>query len=438
MTTKAVTGACVLAQFSRSYATQGGMKHYKVLVAGGGTGGLAVGARARRSLGAGQVAVVEPSKEHFYQPLWTLVGAGMKRPEQSMALMKDLVPSGLDLFEQGVREFDPDKNNITLTNGEKISYDYLVVALGIQLDLNKVEGLVDALKEDKTVCTNYHRDHVKKTFPAIQSFKGGNAIFTFPNTPIKCAGAPQKIMYLAEDYWKRHGVKDRSNIMYQTALSVIFGVPKYAASLMKVVERKNIVLNLRRSLTSVDHMKKTATFDLLDKKGEKETINYDFLHVGPPQCAPDVLRNSATPLVDVDGFLDVNLSNCQHIKYPNIFGIGDCTNIPTSKTAAAVAPQTKIVMTGISEMMAGKPLSSKYNGYTSCPLITDYNHCILAEFGFNGSILETFPVEQGKERQTMFYLKKYIMPQIYWNMMTKGVWNGPATYRYIMHLGMCC
>ncbi|XP_052767901.1 sulfide:quinone oxidoreductase, mitochondrial-like [Mya arenaria] len=424
----------VLVQFTRSYSEGG--RHYKVVIAGGGTGGCSVGARACRTFGRGNVAIIEPAKHHYYQPMWTLVGAGIKQVENSSALMKDVLPSGCHHYEQRVQEFNPEKNTVILSNGEKLSYDYLVIGLGIQINLNKVEGLIPALKADRNVCTNYVREYVEKTFPAIQDFRGGNAIFTFPNTPIKCAGAPQKIMYLADEYWRKAGVRDKATVMFNTSLGVIFGVKKYAASLMPIVERKGIQLNLRRNLVSVDHSKKTATFELLDsEKGEKITYDYDFLHVAPPMSAPDILKNSTSPIVDASGFLDVNKLTCQHNKFPNIFGVGDCTNIPTAKTAAAIASQNKIVHTGIKEVEAGKQPSGQYDGYTSCPLITGYHHCILAEFGFEGVPLETFPLNQAKERRTMFHMKKDIMPEIYWNMLLKGYWGGPKPYRKIMHLG---
>ncbi|WAR19447.1 SQOR-like protein [Mya arenaria] len=367
----------VFVHFVRNYSAET-TKHYKVVVAGGGSGGLSIGARACRQFGVGNVAIIEPAKVHYYQPMWTLVGAGVKTLSQSGVPTQEALPRGCKHYNQYLQEFDPERNTVTLKNGEKLSYDYLVVALGIQIDLKKVEGLEEALKNDKNVCTNYLREYVEKTFPAIQDFRGGNAIFTFPNTPIKCAGAPQKIMYLAEDYWKKHGVKDKTKILYNTALGVIFGVPRYAESLMK----------------------------------------YDFLHVGPPQSGPDVLKNSSVPIVDATGFLDVDKNTCQHVKFPNIFGIGDCTNIPAAKTAAAVAACSGHLWRGIKDMEAGKKPSGT--------------------FGFDGQIYETFPLDQSKERRTMYHLKRDVMPQIYWHMFLKGYWNGPGTYRKIMHLGMCC
>lgn len=432
------TGRAVFVQCARYYSAQAkDVKHYRLVVAGGGTGGCSVASRACRAFGPGKVAVIEPSEYHYYQPMWTLVGAGIKKVDQSAMPMTQVLPKYCDRVKDTVAAFDPEKNTVTLGSGQKLSYDYLVIALGIQINLNKVEGLVEALKADPMVCCNYTRNTVEKTYPALQNFTGGQAIFTFPNTPVKCAGAPQKIMYLADDYWRQHGIRDKTDITYNTALGVIFGVKKYAERLLKIVERKNIKVNYKRNLVAVDHTSKKATFQLLESPtGEKETYHYDFLHVAPPMSAPDTLKNSTSQITDAAGFLDVNKYTLQHTKFPNIFGLGDCSNVPTSKTAAAIASQNKILFRSLKQVIAGKQPDGKYDGYTSCPLITGYHSCILAEFDFDGQPLETFPFDQGKERRSMFHLKKDVMPEMYWKMLLNGRWGGPKPYRKMMHLGM--
>lgn len=413
------------------------VKHYPMVILGGGTGGCSVAARACRMLGTGNVAVVEPSQYHFYQAMWTLVGAGIKNVHQSARLMSDVLPQECVLYPQKVVEFDPDNNQVKLANGVVISYRFLVVALGLQLNFNKVEGLVDALKHDPMVCSNYWRETVEKTYPAFQAFKGGNAIFTFPNTPVKCAGAPQKIMYLADEFWRNKGVRDQTKMYYKTSLGVIFGVKKYADRLSKIAERKGIEVDFKRNLIAIDHLKKEATFQKLDTDNlETEKLQYDFMHIPPPMSAPDVLKNSKTPITDANGYLDVNKLTLQHSKYPNIFGLGDCTNLPTSKTAAAVASQNKIVIQTVKEVMKERQPTSQYDGYTSCPLVTGYKTCIMAEFDYDGQPRETFPFDQGKERRTMFHFKKDIFPRLYWMLFMNGYWSGPKQARKIMHLGM--
>ncbi|XP_030312577.1 sulfide:quinone oxidoreductase, mitochondrial isoform X3 [Calypte anna] len=337
--------------------------YYEVLVLGGGTGGISMSARMKRKVGAGNVAVVEPSKTHYYQPLWTLVGGGAKQLATSARPTESIMPKGVEWIKSRVTALDPDKNCIWLENDVKISYKYLIIALGISLHYEKIKGLPEGFHHPK-IGSNYSVHTVEKTWKAIQDFKEGNAIFTFPNTPVKCAGAPQKIMYLSEAYWRK----------------------------------------------------------------------YEMLHVTPPMGPPDVLINS--PVSDEVGWVDVDKETLQHKKYPNVFGIGDCTNLPTSRTAAAVAAQSGVLDKTISLVMKNQLPTKKYDGYTSCPLVTGYNKVILAEFDYNAQPLETFPIDQSKERVTMYHMKADMMPFLYWNALLKGYWGGPAPVRKLMHLGL--
>ncbi|KAL8609101.1 hypothetical protein ACOMHN_030442 [Nucella lapillus] len=480
--------ASLLRHFSVTTATN---DSYKLVVVGGGAGGCSTAAKFCRALGDGQVAVIEPNEKHFYQPMWTLVGAGLKTMDQSQRSMSSVMPSQCRWVKDSVIQFDPKNNEVTTVSGKKIHYEYLVVAMGLQLNYDKVKGLTEALHTDRSVCSNYHARYVTKTFPALQDTDKGNAIFTFPNTPIKCAGAPQKIMYLAEEIFRDRGVRKDVNVIYNTSLPVIFGVKRYADSLDKIVKERNIQVNYRHNLVEVRpdskeavfHLiytmhtvyntqytlytthsiytvyvcipgtsrniqvnyrhnlvevrpdSKEAVFQLLDSEdGKTVTFKYSFLHATPPMSASDVLRSS--PLVNADGWLSVDKMTLQHTQYPNIFGLGDCTSLPTSRTAAAVAAQCGIVKANLTAVMQGKQLTQSYDGYTSCPIITGKNKCILAEFDYDGEPLETFPVDQSLERRSMYLMKAQVMPQLYWTAMIKGMWKGPALFRKMMHLGM--
>lgn len=412
------------------------VKHYPMVVLGGGAGGCSVAARACRMLDKGSVAVVDSAQYHYYQPMWTLVGAGIKNVKQSAKLMSDVLPKECVHFPHKVAGFDPEASQVTLTNGQVLSYRHLVVALGLQLNYDRIEGLLDALKHDPMVCSNYWRETVEKTFPAFKAFKGGNAIFTFPNTPVKCAGAPQKIMYLADEFWRKSGVRDKTNIHYKLPVGEIFKVKKYAERLAQLCDKRGINVDYKRNLVAVNHTKKEATFQKLDTENlETEVVHYDFMHIPPPMSAPDVLKNSKVSITDGAGFLDVNKHTLQHAKYNNIFGLGDCTNLPTSKTAAAVASQNEVLVNTLKEVMKGQKPTGMYDGYTSCPIVTGYKTCILAEFGYDEQPLETFPFDQGKERRTMFHLKKDVFPWLYWSPHINGYWGGPKPLRKVLRLG---
>lgn len=407
--------------------------HYEVLVLGGGSGGITMASRMKRRVGAENVAIVEPSERHFYQPIWTLVGAGAKQLSSSGRPTASVIPSGVEWVKARVAELNPDKNCIRTDNGKEISYGYLIIALGIQLDYEKIKGLPEGFAYPK-IGSNYSVNTVEKTWKALQHFKEGNAIFTFPNTPIKCAGAPQKIMYLSEAYFRKTGTRPKANIIFNTALGAIFGVKKYADALLEIVQERNLTVNYKYNLIEVRADKQEAVFENLDKPGETHVMSYEMLHVTPPMSSPDVLKTS--PVADAAGWVDVDKETLQHKKYPNVFGIGDCTNLPTSKTAAAVAAQSGILDKTISLVMKNKTSVKKYDGYTSCPLVTAYNRVILAEFDYNGQPLETFPFDQSRERLSMYLMKADMMPYLYWNMMLRGYWGGPAFLRKVFHLGM--
>ncbi|CAH1779446.1 unnamed protein product [Owenia fusiformis] len=423
----------VICSFSTS-ARDDAKKDYKLVVIGGGTGGFAVTSKFAKKLGKGQIAVVEPNEEHYYQSMFTLVGGGLKTLEQAHRPTGSLLPDGVDWIKDSVAEFDAQNNFIVTQKGDKVRYDFLVIAMGIQLNYEKIKGALDALKHDPMVCSNYRPPFVSKTFEAIKNFKEGNAIFTLPNTPIKCAGAPQKIMYLADYHFRAMGKRHNANIYYRTSLPFMFTVKKYADALFEVAKNRGIDVAFRRCLIEVKHESKEAIFEDLEN-GNIETLKYAMLHLVPPMSCPDVLTKHKD-IVDETGWVDVNKDTLQHKKYPNIFALGDCTNLPTSKTAAAVSSQSRVLQRNLNALLDGKPMKAVYDGYTSCPLITTKGKVIMAEFGFDQEPLETFPINQAKERRFMYHLKKDFMPHLYWKGLVKGHWNGPKYLRRILHLGM--
>ncbi|KAL1922495.1 uncharacterized protein VTP21DRAFT_10034 [Calcarisporiella thermophila] len=407
-------------------------KKYKVVVVGGGTGGLAVSSTISKLLGNNSVALIEPSNVHFYQPLWTLVGGGLKTLEDSRKPMSEVIPQNVNWIRDRVIQAEPEHNSVTLSDGNKISYDFLVVAAGIQINWDKIKGLKESIGKDG-VASNYSAETVTKTWEYIKNFNGGNAIFTMPNTPVKCPGAPVKIVFLAEDWIRKNGVREKSKVIYNTSLGKIFGIDHYGKELLRIAKSRDIQVNYFHELTEIDASNKVATFKQIggDNNGSTVTYNYDLLHVTPPMGPPSWI--AASSLANSAGWVDVNQFTLRHNRFKNVFALGDCTSVPTSKTAAAIAAQSLVLKKGLIAALEGKaPVTEAegYDGYTSCPLIVGTDKLILAEFsGFDGKPLETFPIDQSKERESMMWLNKEIIPEIYWQGLLRGVWTGPATFR---------
>ncbi len=394
-------------------------EHHEVVVLGGGTAGITVAARLRNAENPPEVVIVEPSEKHWYQPLWTLVGGGVFPKEESQRNEADFIPDGVEWIKDAVAGFEPDAKQVTLRSGKVLSYDQLVVALGLQIDWSKIPGLEEALaRPDSGVSSNYSYENAEKTWRNIQSFRGGTALFTQPDTPVKCGGAPQKIMYLAEDHWRRSGIRDACTIAFCNAKGGIFSVPKYAKTLTRICDERGIERRFLRDLKEIRVDAKEAVFKRMgDDAGDDVVMTYDMMHVTPPMGPLDVTKGS--PL-GAAGWIEVDKHTLQHVKYPDVFALGDCSNLPTSKTGAAIRKQAPTLVENLLSHRAGKPLTGHYDGYTSCPLVTGYGRLVLAEFDYDSNPAESFPFDQSQERYSMYALKAYGLPRMYWHGMLRG------------------
>jgi len=410
------------------------MTHYKILVIGGGTAGIMVASQLRKK-DVKSIAIIEPSETHYYQPAWTLVGAGTYDYKKTARPMESLIPKGVNWIKDFVENVSPNKNEITTKNGNKFSYDYLVVSPGLIYDFSLVEGLEEAFKMG-VVCSNY--TDPEETWNQIKHFKGGTALFTQPTTPIKCGGAPQKIMYLAENHFKKTGVKSSTNIVFATSGGVIFGVKEIAKTLMNVVDRKDINLRFGHQLKKIDPKNKIAWYALGDnqseynhkdvkmhKEGNIIGIQFDFMHTAPPSVAPKFIQNSE--LAEEGGWMKVSHTTMQNPDFHNVFGLGDVAALPTAKTGAAIRKQVPIVVDNILKLINENTLGKmEYNGYSSCPLVTDYGKMVLAEFDYKNNFTPDPKLKQmlikdsSKEHWRLWMLKKYMLPYLYWNKMMKG------------------
>jgi sulfide:quinone oxidoreductase len=392
------------------------VKHHQIVIVGGGAAGITVAAQLLKRDRALDVAIIEPSDKHYYQPGWTLVGGGIAPISKFIRDEKAVIPKGATWIQNRVAKLEPDRNIVITQEGSEIEYDYLVVCPGIQIDWHLIKGLKEALGKNG-VTSNYSKDYAPYTWETIKNFKGGNAIFTHPATPIKCGGAPQKVMYLADDIFKSNKVD--ATVMFCTAGASMFSVPEYSASLDKVVARRQIVTKFKHNLKEIKADTQEAIFAVTTDSGTEEvSLHYDMIHVAPPMSAPDFIKHS--PLAGAGGWVEVDKETLQHTRYANVFALGDASSLPTSKTAAAARKQAPVAVQNLLALIRSKPLSAKYDGYTCCPLITGYNSAIMAEFAYGGKLAPSFPLDPTQERYSMYLAKARVLPWLYWNRMLKG------------------
>jgi len=430
--------------------------HFQILVIGGGTAGIMVASMLKKKNASIDIAIIEPADTHYYQPAWTLVGANTYSYKKTARPMASLIPDGVTWIKKFADIFDPKKNSVKTTDKTTYTYDYLVVAPGIKIAPELVEGLAEAMDKG-VVCSNYTDPN--HTWDVLKNFKGGTALFTQPATPIKCGGAPQKIMYLADEHFKRSGVRNKTDIVFALPGGVIFAVKPIAKTLMNVVDRKDINLRFHHTLVKVDANKQIAWYKVTQepqaggcvimddedvnkqidpqiqynyknvkavKKDGLIGIHFDMMHLAPPQQAPDFIRNS--PLANDDGWISVNDQTLQHTKFNNIFGLGDSAQLPTAKTGAAIRKQVPVVVGNLLHLVENNALADKtYDGYSSCPLVTGYGKMVLAEFDYSKNftpdpkLKRLLISDSSKEHWRLWILKKYMLPYLYWQKMMKGI-----------------
>jgi sulfide:quinone oxidoreductase len=391
---------------------------HEVLIVGGGTAGLTVAARLRRK-GVNGVAVLEPSDSHYYQPLWTLVGGGRAAQRHTVRRQSTVMPKGVTWIRDAAVGVDPEARVVTTRSGTVLHYDYLVLAPGIQLDFDRLPGLAETIGRHG-VSSNYRYDLAPRTWEFIRDLRGGTAVFTMPAGPVKCAGAPQKIAYLAADWWRSQGVLDRTRVILVLPNPVMFSQPDWAEVLRGVAADYGIEVRLESQVTEIDGDGKRAV--IADARtGTKEDIQYDMMHVTPPQSAPDWIK--ASPLADPStpfGYIQVDKHTLRHPAWPNVFALGDAANLPTSKTGAAIRKQAPVAAANLLAAMRGGETRS-YDGYTSCPLVTSRRHMLLAEFNYALERTPSIPfIDTLKPRRDMYLLKRHGLPALYWQGMLKG------------------
>jgi sulfide:quinone oxidoreductase len=396
-------------------------RRYDVVIAGGGAAGIATAASILRRKPGLSVVIVEPAEEHFYQPGWTLVGAGIFSPEQTRRRESVLIPRGVQWIRQAVASFAPDQREIVLDDGATLSYGVLVVATGITLDWGAIPGLEETLGRNG-VTSNYRYDLAPYTWKLVQGLSRGTALFTQPPMPIKCAGAPQKAMYLSCDAWRRRGVLRDMAVEFDTATPALFGVAAFVPALMDYIRSYAIDLRLKSRLVAVDGDRRIATFERATETGsERVERAFDMLHAVPPQVAPDVVRQSR--LAGADGFVAVDPATLQHTVFTDVYALGDVAGTSNAKTAAAARTQAPVVALNVIAALDGKAPVARYDGYGACPLTVERGRIVLAEFGYGGKLAPTLPkwiLDGTRPTRLAWFLKEKIMPELYWRGMLRG------------------
>lgn len=406
-----------LAAFSDNIKTKA-----KIVILGAGAGGLAVANRLAARLDGAKITMVDGRKEHWYQPGFTLIAAGFKPASYSVTKTTKWVADGVDLLQEYATEIDAEAKFLMTANGTKLPYDYLVVAPGLTLEWDKIEGFdLNMVGKEGIAAVYAGPEQAEKSFKALTKFtnEGGQGLFTRPATGMKCAGAPLKYTFLTDDIARQKNNRSKMEITYAAHSNSLFGVPVIHEKVVEMFNERDIRIENNHIMKAIDHGKKLATFKT--PIGDVE-LPYDFTNVIPPQRAPDIIMNSPLPWADKwkgQGWVEVDKHSLRHNRYPEIFACGDVAGVPLGKTAASVKWMAPVIEDHIVAQIAGKEGTKSFNGYTSCPLITTQGKAMLVEFDYDKKLIPSFPgvVDPMDELWTAWMMKKVTFKAVYYAML---------------------
>lgn len=396
------------------------MAQQHIVVIGGGTAGLGVIASLMKRNKQLAITLIEPQEYHYYQPGWTLVGGGEYSQQKTRRPLRDLIPEGVRWHQDAVSRVEAESQVVHTAGGQTLSYDVLLVCCGLTLHWDKIEGLEDTLGKNG-VTSNYRYDLAPYTWQLVQQLEQGTALFTQPPVPIKCAGAPQKALYLSCDYWQKQRRLGQIKTEFCIAGQQLFSVSDFIPELERWLQHYHAQVNYGCKLVRVDGANRQAWFEQPGAGGETVRVqkSFDMLHVVPPQLPPVFIADSG--LGNEAGWCEVDEKTLQHKRFASVFALGDAVSTSNSKTAAAARKQMIIVARNVVSFLRQQPLTADYDGYSSCPLTVARGKVVLAEFGYNGRLLPTFPVNPLKPHWFGWFLKARFLPWFYWKGILQGV-----------------
>jgi sulfide:quinone oxidoreductase len=405
-----------------------------IIIIGAGAAGTGIANRLTQRLEGAQITIIDPRPEHLYQPGLSLVAAGLKPASYVVSRTTDWLPRGVTLIAEAAAAIDPEARTVATAGGQTLSYDFLIVAPGLVLDHDAIEGFsLDMVGSNGIGALYAGAEYAARTWQAAKAFTetGGVAVMTRPATEMKCAGAPLKHAFLVEDIASRAVGKGNYEIHYAAPQGALFGVPIVAEKVRMLFGQRGIATHMQHTLKSIDAGAKRAVFAQTGTDpatGEAVTssveMEYDYLHVIPPQRAPEVIRQSGLSWADKwtdQGWVEVDQKTMRHLRYPEIFAIGDVAGVPKGKTAASVKWQIPVVEDHLVAAIAGSEGTATYEGYTSCPLITRVGRAMLIEFDYNNNLVPSFPgVIAPLEELWISWLMKELALKPTYNAMLRG------------------
>jgi sulfide:quinone oxidoreductase len=391
-----------------------------IIILGAGTGGTMMANHLKNELNHKEdwhITIIDEREKHYYQPGYLFVPFDIYEPEDIVKPIEKFIPNGVDLIKGKIDLILPERNVVNMADGRSFAYDILIIATGSRIAPEEIAGM-QGEEWQKSVFDFYTFDGCVALRDKLRTWEGGKLVVHITEMPIKCPVAPLEFAFLSDSYFINKGMRDKVEITYVTPLSGAFTKPKATDALGHLLQEKNIKVETDFAIEQVDNERKV----IVDYGGKE--VPFDLLVTVPTNKGDDVIEKSG--LGDELNFIPTNKGSLQSIAHPNIFVIGDASNIPASKAGSVAHFEAEILTENINRFIEGKPLQEEFDGHANCFVETGHGKALLIDFNYTHEPVEgTFPFPgvgplRLLKESRMNHMGKLAFKWIYWNMLLKG------------------
>jgi sulfide:quinone oxidoreductase len=392
----------------------------RLVILGAGTAGTMMANHLDHELNPSEweIVIIDERKEHYYQPGYLFLPFDIYTPEDIIKPIQKFIPKKVQLLNEKIEKINAKENEVWLSKGESLHYDVLIIATGAKIAPGEIQGM-QGEEWYSTVFDFYTFEGALALRDKLREWEGGKLVVHITEMPIKCPVAPLEFAFLADSFFRHKKMRDKVKITYVTPLDGAFTKPRATAALNHLLEEKNIVIESDFAIAEVDNENRK----ILDYGGRE--IPFDLLVTVPTNKGDELMERSG--LGDELNYVPTNKSTLQSMAFPNIFVLGDASNIPASKAGSVAHFQAEVLTKNILSYIKGEPMKEEFDGHANCFVETGNGKALLIDFNYTHEPVEgTFPFSgfgplSLLKESRMNHIGKLAFKWVYWNVLLKGI-----------------
>lgn len=392
----------------------------RLVILGAGTAGTMMANHLDHELNPSEweIVIIDERKEHYYQPGYLFLPFDIYTPEDIIKPIQKFIPKKVQLLNEKIEKINAKENEVWLSKGESLHYDVLIIATGAKIAPGEIQGM-QGEEWYRTVFDFYTFEGALALRDKLREWEGGKLVIHITEMPVKCPVAPLEFAFLADSFFRHKKMRDKVKITYVTPLDGAFTKPRATAALNHLLEEKNIVIESDFAIAEVDNENRK----IIDYGGRE--IPFDMLVTVPTNKGDELIERSG--LGDELNYVPTNKSTLQSMAFPDIFVLGDASNIPASKAGSVAHFQAEVLTKNILSYIKGEPMKEEFDGHANCFVETGNGKALLIDFNYTHEPVEgTFPFSgfgplSLLKESRMNHMGKLAFKWVYWNVLLKGI-----------------